>query len=84
MDQILQSLEGIVCNMDMLVTGKSDKNLKNVLSSFQEFGFKANLHKCSFLQDSVICGIKISKNGLKKNKYKTEVVDNVPAPSDKK
>lgn len=76
MDQILQSLEGVVSNMDdMLITGKTDKihfkNLKSVLSRLQEFGIKTNLDKYSFFQDSMIfCGIKISKMGSIKPKTK--------------
>ena len=89
MDQILQGLPGIVCNMDdMLITGKTDeihlKNLRNVLTRLQEFGLKANLDKCSFFKDSVIfCGIKISKEGFHKTQDKIEAVLDAPIPTDK-
>jgi hypothetical protein len=70
MDQILQGLSGVQCVLDdMIITGKSDdehlQNLENVLQRLQDNGLRANIEKCSFLQDSVVyCGHEISKEGL--------------------
>ena len=70
---------------DMIITGKSDdehlQNLENVLQRLQDNGHRANIEKCSFLQDSVVyCGHEISKEGLQKTKDKVESVVNTPAP----
>jgi hypothetical protein len=86
MDQILQGLSGVQCVLDdMIITGKSDdehlQNLENVLKKLQDSGLRANIEKCSFLQDSVVyCGHEISKEGLHKTKDKVEAVVNTPAP----
>jgi hypothetical protein len=69
-DQILQGLSGVQCVLDdMIITGKRDdehlQNLENVLQRLQDNGLRANIKKCSFLQDSVVyCGHEISKEGL--------------------
>jgi hypothetical protein len=86
MDQILQGLSGVQCVLDdMIITGKSDdehlQNLENVLQRLQDNGLRANIEKCSFLQDSVVyCGHEISKEGLQKTKDKVEAVVNTPVP----
>jgi hypothetical protein len=85
-DQILQGLSGVQCVLaDMIITGKSDdehlQNLENVLQRLQDNGLRANIEKCSFLQDGVVyCGHEISKEGLQKTKDKVEAVVNTPAP----
>ena len=67
MNQILQGLSGVQCVLDdMIIKGKSDdehlQNLENVLQRLQDNGLRANIEKCSFLQDSVVyCGHGISK-----------------------
>jgi hypothetical protein len=57
------------------------QNLENVLQKLQDNGLRANIDKCSFLQDMVVnCGHEISKEGLQKTKDKVEAVVNTPAP----
>ena len=58
------------------MAGKSDnehlQNLENVLQKLQDNGLRANIDKCSFLQDMVVnCGHEISKEGLQKTKDKS-------------
>jgi hypothetical protein len=72
------------CNTWLIITGKSDdehlQNLENVPQRLQDNGLRANIEKCSFLQDSVVyCGHEISKEGLQKTKDKVEAVINTPA-----
>ena len=59
MDQLLQGLSDIQCVLDdMIITGKSDdeylQNLENLLQRLQYNGHRANIEKCSCLQDSVV------------------------------
>ena len=59
MDQLLQGLSGVQCVLDdMINTGKSDdehlENLENVFQRLQYNGLRANIEKCSCLQDSVV------------------------------
>ena len=71
----LQGLSGVQCVLDdMIFTGKNDdehlKNLENVLQRLQDnIGLRANIEKCSCLQDSVVyCGHEINKERLQKTK----------------
>ncbi|GFR69981.1 polyprotein [Elysia marginata] len=80
MDSILQGLSGVQCNQDdMIVTGNTEEehyqNLHSVLRRLQEYGLKANLHKCRFFQPKVLfCGISITKDGLHKPEDKIQAV----------
>ncbi|GFR88691.1 reverse transcriptase [Elysia marginata] len=54
-DTILQGLPSVECNQDdMIVTGISihHKNLEGLLQRLFDYGLKANLEKCRFLQNS--------------------------------
>ena len=58
MNQILQGLEGIECNIDnVLVHGKNqeehDERIRDVLKCLVEAGMTLNLDKCKFNKDKV-------------------------------
>ncbi|GFR63425.1 Pol polyprotein [Elysia marginata] len=72
----------------MIVTENTDEehyqNLQSVLRRLQEYGLKANLHKCRFFQPKVLfCGISITKDGLHKTEDKIQAVTEAPTRTNK-
>lgn len=90
MDQVLSGLDNVQCMLDdMIITGADDeahlRNLRNVLQKLQNYGLRANLQKCFFLQDKVVyCGHEISAEGLRKTSDKVQAVMETPTPKNVK
>ena len=86
MDQILQGIPGVQCNLDdMIVTGHSEsehlENLEKVLQRLQKFGLRANLEKCEFFKSNVkYCGHEVTNEGVWKTTDKIDAVLNTPKP----
>ncbi|CAF1460993.1 unnamed protein product [Adineta ricciae] len=87
MDTMLSGLDGTVAYLDdIIVTGCSEldhlKNLKNVFARIQDFGFKINKQKCSFLQSEVeYLGFVVNSDGIHTSTSKTVAIREMPQPS---
>ena len=56
-------------------------NLKDVLKKCEETNLVLNWQKCHFMvQEGIVLGHKVSKNGIKVDKAKIEVIDKLPPP----
>ena len=86
MDQLLAGVEGAVSYLDdIIVMGKTPmdhlKNLKCVLDRIQDFGFRINQTKCSFLKPSVeYLGFVVDADGVHSSVDKTKAITAMPKP----
>lgn len=88
MRHVLGDLVGKICYVyldDVIVYGLNEenhaRNLKKIFQRFREVGLKINFKKCNFFQDSVsFLGHIVSKDGLRPDPAKFEVIKNWPTP----
>ena len=89
-DPILEGAPGTKCIVDdVIITGKNDdehlRNLEEVIRRLEEHGLRANIAKCSFLQDEVtFCGHRITKEGLRQTPSKNAAILEAPTPKNAK
>ena len=87
MDMMLTGLDGTVSYLDdIIITGKDLvdhlNNLDKVFARIQEYGFRINRSKCSFLQQSVeYLGFIVDKNGVHTSTSKTKAIVDMPNPT---
>ncbi|CAF1610778.1 unnamed protein product [Adineta ricciae] len=86
-DTMLSGLYGTVAYLDdIIVTGCSElghlKNFLNAFARIQDFGFKINKQKCSFLQSEVeYLGFVVNSDGIHTSTSKTAAIREMPQPS---
>lgn len=88
MDQISQGISGVFCYLDdIIVTGSTmeelNEHLVTVLKGLEEYGFKANREKCSFLRSFVeYLGYVISAEERYQFPNKVKATMEMPKPQD--
>ena len=86
MDAVLQNIPHVICYLDdILVTGRNRKdhlrNLEEVMSRLQYYGFRVQKDKCLFLTDSVhYLGHRIDAEGIHTSGDKLDAILNAPTP----
>ena len=90
MDSLISELPGVAAYLDdLIITGKTEdehwENLKRLLAKLQEHGFRVNLQKCEFLQNSVeYLGHTIDKQGKRPSESAVTALANLPIPQEVK
>lgn len=88
-EQVLRGLPGVQVFLDdIIVTGSTPaehlQNLEQVFDRLAKAGFRLNLEKCRFMENSVqYLGHRIDNEGLHPLKERIEAVTKAPAPKDK-
>ena len=85
MDLILQGLEGVICYLDILVSGQTEAehldNLRKVFQRLQDHGVRIKRDKCTFLKPSVqYLGHRIDAQGLHATDDKIKALTEAPTP----
>ena len=85
-DQLYESLQGVVAIADDIVFGNTqaehDANLRRLLTKCQEFGLKLNPEKCKINQPKVrFYGVICSSEGVKPNPRKVCALQEISAPT---
>lgn len=86
MDSMISGIEGTAAYLDdLIITGSTVSEhrgrLNKVFQRIQEYGFKVNLDKCSFLKSEVnYLGFIITAEGRRPDPMKVEVIKNMPPP----
>ena len=58
------------------------QNLEEVLKRCETTNFVLNCEKCHFMvQEGIVLGHRVSKNGIEVDKAKMEVIDKLPPPT---
>jgi hypothetical protein len=87
MEHVMRPVERAVTYMDdVILAGKSPEDLlesiKQALAQLQKYNLKLNIRKCKFGVSEVdYLGYRISREGAKPGKEKTEAVINFPTPT---
>ena len=88
MSEILEGLEGVVCQMDdILVYGSDqtehDRRLHAVLVKLQDSGITLNEEKCEFSKSEIkFIGHILNRDGIRPDPEKVSVIKNMERPSD--
>uniref|UniRef100_A0A8C9TGR2 Gypsy retrotransposon integrase-like protein 1 n=1 Tax=Scleropages formosus TaxID=113540 RepID=A0A8C9TGR2_SCLFO len=86
MDQVLQGMDGVICCLDILITGSDTEKhmtaLEGVLKRLQAYNLRVRREKCSFFQSSVsYLGHVIDMEGIHPMKEKTDAVERAAVPT---
>lgn len=88
MDSLTSELPGVAAYLDdLIITGKTKEehlaNLNGLLNKLQEHGFRVNLKKCEFFQNSVeYLGHIIDKQGKRPSESAIAALRDLPIPQD--
>ena len=88
MSEILEVLNGVVCQMDdIFIYGSDqtehDKRLHTVLAKLQDLGIKLNKKKCEFSKSEIkFFGQILNKDGILPDPEKVSAIKHMDRPSD--
>ena len=89
-EMILNGIDNVIVNQDDIgTTGANDDEhldtLSQVFTRLEEYGLKANVEKCTFMQPAMtFCGHRITKHGIQQMDDKIQAITDAPRPENQK